>query len=126
MSVAMPGVAVAEVFNIQLSPLSLLWSFAGIIRVEVSPDGGKSWECAELQQCPDQDLEHMWAWTLWNIELPISEEMSAKEGQLELMCKATDRAYNTQPETSKGIWNVRGLLYNAWHRVPLLLERKTG
>lgn len=98
----------------------------GIIRVEVSPDGGKSWECAELQQCPDQDLEHMWAWTLWNIELPISEEMSAKEGQLELMCKATDRAYNTQPETSKGIWNVRGLLYNAWHRVPLLLERKTG
>ncbi|KAL7078515.1 hypothetical protein ACQ4LE_002132 [Meloidogyne hapla] len=92
----------------------------GIIRVEVSADGGKSWKCAELKQSEDQDFEHMWAWTLWSLKIPIPEE--AKEnGHFELICKATDRAYNTQPEDASGIWNVRGLLHNAWHRVPLIL-----
>lgn len=90
----------------------------GIIRVEVSADGGKTWQCADLEQSPDQDLEHMWAWTLWRVELAVPEEVGS-EGHLELVCKATDRAYNTQPETATGLWNVRGLLHNAWHRVPI-------
>uniref|UniRef100_A0A914HES0 sulfite oxidase n=1 Tax=Globodera rostochiensis TaxID=31243 RepID=A0A914HES0_GLORO len=45
----------------------------GIIRVEVSSDSGTTWKCAELEQCSEQDLEHMWAWTLWSVELPIPE-----------------------------------------------------
>jgi hypothetical protein len=52
--------------------------------VEVSPDGGKTWKCAELEQCPDQDLEHSYAWTLWKVELPITEELQQK-GHLELV-----------------------------------------
>ena len=61
----------------------------------------------------------MWAWTLWNAEIPIPAD--AKEETLELLCKATDRSYNTQPETASGLWNVRGLLHNAWHRVQIIL-----
>ncbi|KAK0405199.1 hypothetical protein QR680_017849 [Steinernema hermaphroditum] len=85
----------------------------GIIRVEVSPDGGKTWFSAELEHDSEQDLEQMWAWTLWRASIKIPEELQ----ELDLVCKATDRAYNTQPETASGIWNVRGLLHNAWHRV---------
>ena len=90
--------------------------------MEVSLDGGETWKCAELQQCPNQDLEHMWAWTLWSVELPITDETLAVGHRLELICKATDRAFNTQPETPSGIWNVRGLLNNAWHRVSLVVQ----
>ncbi|KAI1723667.1 oxidoreductase molybdopterin binding domain-containing protein [Ditylenchus destructor] len=89
----------------------------GIIRVEVSVDGGKTWESAALQQDPDQDLDHMWAWTLWRAEVKIPKEGD----KFMLVCKATDRAYNTQPETATGLWNVRGLLHNAWHRVPIVI-----
>ena len=55
----------------------------------------------------------MWAWTLWQASLKIPDDVN----EVELVCKATDRAYNTQPETPSGIWNVRGLINNAWHRV---------
>ncbi|KAL3117145.1 hypothetical protein niasHT_007548 [Heterodera trifolii] len=91
----------------------------GIIRVEVSPDNGTTWKCAELEQCPEQNIEQMWAWTLWTVELPISEA-TIRNGRMELVCKATDRSYNTQPETGIALWNVRGLLHNAWHRVTVL------
>lgn len=87
----------------------------GIIRVELTPDGGKTWYSAELEQSPDQDLEHMWAWTLWKAQIPLP-----KEGEkFTLAVKATDRSYNTQPETAAGIWNVRGLIHNAWHRIEI-------
>ncbi|KAK6035619.1 mo-co oxidoreductase dimerization domain protein [Cooperia oncophora] len=85
----------------------------GIVRVEVSADGGKTWQSAELEQDPEQDLEHMWAWTLFRASIKIPQGVK----KMELIVKATDRAHNTQPETAAGIWNVRGLLHNAWHRV---------
>uniref|UniRef100_A0AC35UGF7 Sulfite oxidase n=1 Tax=Rhabditophanes sp. KR3021 TaxID=114890 RepID=A0AC35UGF7_9BILA len=88
----------------------------GVIRVEVSCDGGKTWQSAELEQDPEQNVEEMWAWTLWKTTVKIPEDA---RGSFEVLCKATDRAYNTQPETAAGIWNVRGLLHNAWHRVKL-------
>lgn len=85
----------------------------GIIRVEVSADGGKTWQSAELEQDPQQDLDHMWAWTFFRTSVTIPDGVD----KVELVVKATDRAYNTQPETPAGIWNLRGLLNNAWHRV---------
>ena len=39
------------------------------------------------------------------------------EGPLKLVCKAVDGAYNTQPESPAPIWNLRGVLNNAWHSV---------
>ncbi|CAJ0577130.1 unnamed protein product, partial [Mesorhabditis spiculigera] len=99
----------------EISVAGYAWSGGGrgIIRVDVSADGGKTWKPAELEHAEEQPIDRMWAWTLWktNITLP-------KDGNsLELAVKATDRAYNTQPDTTTGIWNVRGLINNAWHRV---------
>ncbi|KAK6750357.1 hypothetical protein RB195_002373 [Necator americanus] len=85
----------------------------GIIRVEVSGDGGKTWQLAELEQDESQDVDHMWSWTLFRASIKIPEGAD----KMELVVKATDRAYNTQPETPSGIWNLRGLINNAWHRV---------
>uniref|UniRef100_A0A0N5BRX7 sulfite oxidase n=1 Tax=Strongyloides papillosus TaxID=174720 RepID=A0A0N5BRX7_STREA len=90
----------------------------GIIRVEISIDGGKNWQSAELEQDPDQTVDEMYAWTLWKATIKIPEDC---DDSLTIICKATDRQYNTQPETASGIWNVRGLLHNAWHRVKINL-----
>ncbi|KAI6173931.1 Sulfite oxidase, mitochondrial [Aphelenchoides besseyi] len=105
-----------------ISMAGYAWSGGGrgIIRVEVSADGGKTWFSAKLIQDPDQDLDNMWAWTFWNVEIPVPK--GVKVGQkVELICKATDRAYNTQPETAVGLWNIRGLLHNAWHRINITI-----
>ncbi|KAL0468518.1 sulfite oxidase [Neurospora intermedia] len=39
-----------------------------------------------------------------------------------LIVKAIDEAYNTQPESHAGIYNVRGNLATAWHRVRICPE----
>ena len=41
--------------------------------------------------------------------------------QLELVCKAVDASYNTQPDSVAAIWNLRGVVNNAWHRVSVQL-----
>jgi sulfite oxidase len=38
-------------------------------------------------------------------------------GPLDVVCKATDAAYNTQPEAAASVWNIRGLANNAYHHV---------
>lgn len=58
--------------------------------------------------------DRAWAWTLWEVSLPVPEGFT---GKLDVVCKATDGAYNTQPETAASVWNIRGLANNAWHRV---------
>lgn len=55
----------------------------------------------------------MWAWTLFRTSLKIPQDVK----EMNLICKATDRSYNTQPETPLGIWNIRGLNNNSWHRI---------
>jgi hypothetical protein len=37
--------------------------------------------------------------------------------QVELWVKAVDSSYNTQPENFENIWNLRGVLGTAYHRV---------
>ncbi len=105
----------------------------GIVRVDVSPDNGRTWHTAQLTPPPkgveQQTLNKAWAWTPWSIDLPLTAttegaDASAanKEGGVTLVCKAVDSSYNSQPETWAPIWNLRGCLSNAWHRVPLNVE----
>ena len=37
--------------------------------------------------------------------------------------QATDESYNTQPEGAAAIWNLRGVVCNAWHRVQVEVAR---
>ena len=117
----------------------------GIIRVDITADGGKSWTSANLQhhelgqkrgRCtgcigevsgivvtvvclhlPDayasrrcsakQGCQHEscfcgvrseWAWTLWDVTLPLKKADRSKP--LQLAVRAVDAAYNAQPEVT--------------------------
>ena len=91
----------------------------GIERLDITLDGGRTWHAAQLYAEP-QPYGRQWAWNIWEAVVPLPS--SAKAGQtVEVAVKATDTAHNTQPETDVGVWNVRGLLENRWHRVNIVL-----
>ncbi|KAK2821423.1 hypothetical protein Q7C36_020766 [Tachysurus vachellii] len=103
------------------------WSGGGreVVRVDVSLDGGKTWHVAEFQNseegetsAPSPPPGKAWAWKLWEITIPLPD--GAQE--LEVVCKAIDSSYNTQPDSVAPIWNLRGVLSNAWHRVRVKVE----
>ncbi|KAI1638352.1 Oxidoreductase, molybdopterin-binding domain-containing protein [Biscogniauxia mediterranea] len=86
-----------------------------IQRVDVSLDGGETWDQARLVD--DASLEtgsKTWCWKRWVYEGALP---GAKEAKTTFVVKATDDAYNTQPESHKSIYNLRGNLATAWHRV---------
>lgn len=101
-------------------------------------------------QDPNQEIpchgHKSWAWQRWRYEgvVPLNEsprggsDAGRDEARKELVnddkdradgkrcttlvVKATDEAYNAQPEGYDGIWNARGNLANAWHRVRVCSE----
>jgi DMSO/TMAO reductase YedYZ molybdopterin-dependent catalytic subunit len=77
---------------------------AGIDRVELSFDGGKSWTAAALDGPATpygfRVFRHAW---------------KAAPGSYQIACRATDSTGATQPETP--VWNPGGYLYNAIDRV---------
>ena len=77
-----------------------------IVRVDVSINGGTYWNTAELGEGKDQERNRAWAWTFWEISLPKNDTM-------EIISKATDSSYNTQPDNINNIWNIRGILNNS-------------
>ena len=96
-----------------------------IVRVDVSIDKANNWHTAELLTGCNQPPYSSWAWTFWEIKIPLSENaMKDKEIQ-SIICKATDISYNTQPQESRSIWNLRGILNNSWHQVKIVSEQLT-
>lgn len=89
----------------------------GIARVDVSADGGKAWTVATLRRPEGQPIYRTWAWTLWTAVVPLPP--GAKKA--DIVCKAVDASYNVQPESFGPIWNARGVLSHAWHRVPVVV-----
>ena len=85
----------------------------GIIRVDVSIDGGKTWNSATLKEGSEQNLNRAWAWTFWELNVDLDKI----NDKMKIICKATDSSYNTQPERSDLAWNVRGLNNNSWHKI---------
>jgi sulfite oxidase len=90
----------------------------GINRVDISSDGGQSWKDAELQANKKQEWGQQWAWTKWETFIPVSKDQK----ELEIVCKAVDSAYQVQPESMLGIYNVRGVLVNAWQKIKVKLD----
>lgn len=77
------------------------WSASGkIAKVEVSLDGGKTWQAARLRE-PNLDG----AWVRWDVD------WNARPGKYQLQAKATDTKGNTQPTSVP--FNTKGYLYNA-------------
>ena len=96
----------------------------GIVRVDVSIDAGKTWHTAELTEGKDQALSRAWAWTFWECDVDIPE--TAVDSSIEVICKAVDASYNVQPDSVDGIWNLRGINNNAWHRKIIAIEAEKG
>ncbi|XP_028262913.1 sulfite oxidase, mitochondrial [Parambassis ranga] len=103
------------------------WSGGGreVVRVDVSLDGGKTWQVAQLRSSergetpePSPPPGRAWAWKLWEITAPLPAEAQ----EVEIICKAVDNSYNVQPDTVSPIWNLRGVLSNAWHRVKVKIR----
>jgi DMSO/TMAO reductase YedYZ molybdopterin-dependent catalytic subunit len=79
---------------------------ADIVKVEVSTDGGASWNSARF----GRDQAH-YAWRLW------SHEWKAKAGDYTILARATDSQGRTQP--AEPVWNPSGYLYNAVDQVKI-------
>ncbi|XP_077339546.1 sulfite oxidase, mitochondrial [Lithobates pipiens] len=96
------------------------WSGDGreIVRVDVSLDGGKTWNVAELYGEKRKEGQS-WAWKLWKLEASLPTE----DKEVTIICKAVDSSYNVQPDTVAPIWNLRGVLNNSWHRVHVSVHR---
>lgn len=115
-----PSGAIVEDGEEDLTVRGYAWSGGGngIVRVDVTLDGGATWTSADLQQHDrPQKRGSAWAWTLWEASLPLKDADRSKP--LEVAVRAIDGSYNTQPEDCAPIWNVRGVLNNSWHRVQL-------
>ena len=86
---------------------------APIARVEVSSDGGTSWQAADLGERPGP-----WAWVAWSCP------WQAAPGEHELCSRATDQAGNTQPLDQP--WNLGGFANNAVQRVQVVVRSAAG
>ena len=81
-----------------------------IERIELSYDEGRSWIGATLLE------QQVWSWCFWEIllQLPI--------GPCELIVRAWDVLQRTQPEAVEQVWNFKGYMNNAWHRVHVVVQ----
>jgi sulfite oxidase len=77
-------------------------------KVEVSADGGRSWQTARLE-----GEGRPFVWQLWSLvlDLPV--------GKHTLAVRATDSKGHSMPERAE--WNFKGYLYNGWHRVEVVV-----
>jgi sulfite oxidase len=118
------------------------YAFSGggrnIVRVEISKDQGKSWETAKITKSASvsntcdklnctlptaenegvciksqQNGTRNWAWVLWEADVSLTKRDN------QIWVKAVDSGYNQQPEDFKNIWNYRGLLSTAYHKISL-------
>jgi DMSO/TMAO reductase YedYZ molybdopterin-dependent catalytic subunit len=84
------------------------FAFSGapdIEKVEISDDGGATWNAATL------DPRHApYAWRLWSYDWTPKSAGKAK-----LLARAADVRGNVQPAEAQ--WNQSGYLYNGWHSV---------
>ncbi|CAH1103926.1 unnamed protein product [Psylliodes chrysocephalus] len=96
------------------------WSGGGqkIVRVDVTANCGRTWHVAEFDHQDTALPPVHWAWTLWSVKIPVDERTK----NVEIWAKAVDSSYNTQPEGFENIWNLRGVLSNAYHKVKVTLK----
>jgi sulfite oxidase len=81
---------------------------ARITSVEVSADGGQTW-----QQAAVKPAESPWAWYQWSVNATLAP------GSNVLMSRATDALGRTQPLDGLTRWNPRGYEWNGVDRVEI-------
>jgi|SRR5688572_19289908 len=82
---------------------------APVARLELSADGGGTWREVRFSD----DGQCRWTWRLWRAEV------EAAPGNAVLVVRAFDSTGAGQPESLLAVWNPKGYMNNAWHRVPV-------
>jgi len=83
-----------------------------VARVDLSINGGATWVQAQLEG-DDQP----YVWQLWHAQFALPP------GEHEIIVRAVDSAANTQPADLRDVWNFKGYMNNAWHRVRVHVEK---
>jgi sulfite oxidase len=86
-----------------------------ISRVQVSVDGGLTWQEAELEIPFSR-----WAWTRFRAEVQVGP------GPLEVMARSIDEQGHGQPSTLAEVWNPLGYANNSWARVSCAVMASAG
>lgn len=81
-------------------------------RIEVSANGGKTWEQVRPLKQEPTDAGNLWAWVRYE---HILQDFDPNAEDAEVVVRAWDNAANTQPEWP--IWNYTGMLNNHLYRV---------
>ena len=88
------------------------WSgYAPVTGVDVSTDGGATWQAAAVEPAPGR-----WAWSRWTYR------WSAAPGCHELLARARDAAGNVQSVEQP--WNVQGMANNMAQRVTVVVSAR--
>lgn len=124
-------------FETTSTPRCFQLGFHQVVRVDVSADGGETWNVATLEPI-DTNKPECWlrqrnltsskhrysfadyGWRRWRIDLELPENSE----KCQIVAKAIDEHYNTQPGDAAAIWNMRGSsapCMRSWHCSPLLL-----
>lgn len=98
-----------EAGEMKVSGYAIASGLNRIEQVELSIDDGATWTRADLAMDAVRG-----AWTLWNCELRVVP------GAHTLIVRAVDSSGATQPPTADAIWNFKGYMNNAWHRVGIM------
>ncbi len=99
----------AKAGEVEISGVAFNDGEAPITMVEVSADGGKSWQNADLKPA-----ESPWAWYHWSTKAKLAS------GSNMLMCRATDALGRTQPMDGLTRWNPRGYEWNGVDHVEIM------
>jgi sulfite oxidase len=81
-------------------------------RVEISLDDGKTWMAASFRA----QARHRWAWRFWQAQ------RCRAPARYQLVVRAWDTSGKTQPEALQEVWNWKGYLNSAWHRVNIVVQ----
>jgi sulfite oxidase len=91
---------------VQVSGYAAAGDDRGVARVDVSIDGGRHWQHADLDTAPEP-----WAWRLWRLTVQLPP------GPAQIVARAWDTSASTQPERVEHVWNPLGYMNTAWSRV---------
>jgi sulfite oxidase len=91
---------------IQVSGYASTGDHREVARVDVSVDGGRHWQQADLAAAPGP-----WAWRLWQLNVRL------RPGPAQIIARAWDTSATCQPERVEHVWNPLGYMNTAWSRV---------